>query len=73
MEKTQAIVLSIMSLSMPLYIFLLTQIFRSCGSLKRTSLSDELINRNTQEVLKVCRRCGPKVSGGYLDKKGNVI
>ena len=73
MEKTQAIVLSVMSLSLPLYIFLLTQIFRSCGSLKRTSLSDELINRNTQEVLKVCRRCGPKVLGGYLDEKGNVI
>ena len=41
MEKTQAIVLSIMSLSVPLYIFLLTQICKSCGSLKRTFLWDE--------------------------------
>lgn len=72
-EKTQAIVLSIMSLSVPLYIFLLTQICKSCGSLKRIFLSDELINRNTQEVLKVCRRCGHKVLGGCVDEKGNVF
>ena len=73
MEKTQAIVLSIMSLSMPFYIFLLTQICKSCGSLKRTFRSDELINRNNQEILEAFRRCGHKVLGGCLDEKGNVI
>ena len=58
---------------MPLYIFLLTEISKSCGSLKRTFRSDELINRNNQEILEVFRRCGHKILGGCLDKKGNVI
>ena len=69
MGKARAIVLSIMAVSVPLYIFLLTQICKSCVSLKKAFLWDDFIDRNTQEAFKVCRGCGHKVMGGIQMRK----
>ena len=66
MEKTQAIVLSIITASVGLYIFLLTQICKSCGSLKRTFLWDEF-------TVKIPIRLSKLVGGDAGTKYWEVI
>jgi len=47
---------------------------KSCGSLKRIFVWDKVVDYESKEAFKVCRRCGDKVlAGAVVDASGTVV